>query len=110
MGGAASKIKRVTPEERIQYIKRTPFFLYLQDETLKEFANCFTYFVECKEGETLTLDENKVYIVAKGELELSTAMAEPSSKIEYKGYLCKKHPGDIVCKHQEQQIATKKVG
>ena len=89
MGGAASKVRKITHEERIRYIKSTPFYLYLQDGTLEEFANCFVNFLECEKGETLNLERNDVYIVAKGCFELTTTMPEPKSRIEHKGYLCK---------------------
>ena len=109
MGGAISKTKRLTLEERVQFIKGTPFFLYLEDSTLKEFAKCFSRIDSVKKGERLSLNENLVYIIATGDLELSTTMADPKMKIEHKGYLCKKHPGDIISKPKEQGLATKEV-
>lgn len=109
MGGAVSKARQLPQEDRIKYIKTTPFYLYLQDDTLQEFAACFPYMIKIKKGETPKLDENKLYIVATGELELSTTMADPKMKIEHKGYLCKKRPGDILSKPKEQKIATEKV-
>lgn len=108
MGGAVSKLKKASLEDRVNYIKKTPFFLYLEDDTLKEFANCFQAFIKCTAGETLSLDDH-VYIIAKGELTLSTTMADTKSKIENKGYLCKKHPGDIFFPSKEQEIAVEKV-
>lgn len=109
MGGGVSKSRRVPLEDRIKYIKTTPFYLYLQDDTLQEFAACFPFMVQIKKGETPKLDENKLYIVSTGELELSTTMADPKMKIENKGYLCKKRPGDILSKPKEQKLATEKV-
>lgn len=108
MGGAVSKIRKISLEERVNYLKKTPFSLYLKDGTLKEFAMCFPYFMECKGGEILVLDEN-IYLVAKGEVTLSTTMADSTSKIENKGYLCKKDPGDLFSLTREQEIAVEKV-
>lgn len=72
-------------------------------------AKCFSQSKIVKNGDTITLEENSVYIIAKGELELSTTMADPKMKIESKGYLCKKRPGDIISKSKEQRLATEKV-
>lgn len=109
MGGAVSKGRRLSQEDRIKYIKTTPFYLYLQNDTLQEFAACFPYMILIKKGETPKLDESKLYIVATGELELTTTMADPKMKIENKGYLCKKRPGDILHKPKEQKLATEKL-
>lgn len=111
MGGAVSKrhAQTLLPHERIQFIKQSPFYLFLHDEILKEFANCFPYLLRVKEGDILNLDRNKVYIVAEGELELRTTLPEPKSKIESKGYLCKKRPGDIISKPRENEIVVEKV-
>jgi hypothetical protein len=109
MGGAVSRTKRLTLDERVQHIRRTPFFLYLDVSTLGEFGKCFPTTVFVKKGDILTLNENLVYIIAKGELNLSTTMADPKYRLESKGYLCKKRPGDIISKPKEQRLATEKV-
>lgn len=109
MGSAVSKERQLSQEDRIKHIKKTPFYLYLQDDTLQEFARCFPCMIVIKKGETPALDNNNVYIVATGELELSATMADPKMKIEHKGYLCKKRPGDILNKPKEQKIATEKL-
>jgi hypothetical protein len=111
MGGAVSKrhVKVLSPQERIQYIKKSPFYLFLHDETLQEFGYCFPFLLRVKEGDIVNLDRNKVYIVAEGELELRTTLPEPKGKIESKGYLCKKRPGDIISKPCENEIVVEKV-
>eukprot|EP00979_Chaetoceros_neogracilis_P018411 scaffold10584_cov211-Chaetoceros_neogracile.AAC.1 len=88
MGGAVSRTKRLTLDERVQHIRRTPFFLYLDVSTLGEFGKCFP---------------------TTGELNLSTTMADPKYRLESKGYLCKKRPGDIISKPKEQRLATEKL-
>ena len=90
-------------------MRNTPFFLYLQDDLLEEFAECFQYSVRCNEGETVKIDHDKVYIVAQGELELKTILPMPEGKIESRGFLCKKYPGDIVYQPQSQNLAAEKV-
>ena len=108
MGGLASK-QRISKQEKLGYIKNSPFYLYLTDETLEEFGKCFPFVKHCKEGDEISLDENTIYIIGKGSLELSATMADPSMKIENKGYLCKKHSGDLVSLPKEQDMATEQV-
>ena len=108
MGGAVSKKRKVTIEERVNCVKKTPFSLYLKDETLREFALCFPSYVETKANENLSLNEN-IYIVSRGELTLSTTMPDPNNRIEHKGYLCKKYAGDISNLKREQELAAEKV-
>ncbi len=108
MGGAVSKKRKVTIEERVNCVKKTPFSLYLKDETLREFALCFPSYVETKANENLSLNEN-IYIVSRGELTLSTTMPDPNNRIEHKGYLCKKYAGDIFNLKREQELAAEKV-
>lgn len=108
MGGLASK-QRISKQEKLGYIKNSPFYLYLTDETLEEFGKCFPFVKHCREGDEISLDENTIYIIGKGSLELSATMADPSMKIENKGYLCKKHPGDLVSLPKEQDMATEQV-
>lgn len=108
MGGLASK-QRISKQEKVGYIKNSPFYLYLTDETLEEFGKCFPFVKQCKEGDEISLDENTIYIIGKGSLELSATMADPSMKIENKGYLCKKRPGDLVSLPKEQDMATEQV-
>jgi hypothetical protein len=111
MGAAVSKksSKRLPLHSKVKYLKTTPFFLYLQDDLLDEFAQCFPYTKRCKEGETINIDHENVYIVAYGELELKTILPKSSGKIETRGFLCKKHPGDIVYQRNTQKLATEKV-
>ena len=112
MGAAASKryFKRIPLNERINIIKKSPFTLYFEGDTLKEFAECFPYFIdESRQGGTVLLNKNEIYIVASGEMELRSSVPSRHSKIENVGYLCKKRPGDIISKIQEQKKAARKV-
>lgn len=111
--GAVSSKRRTTKlslESKVLCLKKTPFFLYLQDDLLEEFAECFQNTKCCKEGETIDIDVDKVFIVAKGEFELKTILPKPEAKIETHGFLCKKYPGDIVYQPQAQKLAAEKVG
>ncbi len=108
MGGGASKVKVIPPSERITYIENTPFYLYLNDDLMNEFVECFPNFIKCKAGDKLTLEHDKVYIIAKGRLELQTTLPG-DNKIEYSAYLCKKQPGDIISKTYEEKRVIDKV-
>ena len=55
------------------------------------------------------LNPDDVYLVAEGELELSTILPDAANKIDSAGYLCKKRPGDIVTKTSSKQDAQRKV-
>lgn len=83
-------------EKRIKYLKETPFYQYLTDETVHEFAECFPRSIRTTPGKGITLDSRKIYVVAQGEVDLSTIYPEKDSKMEAKGYLCRKRCGDIV--------------
>lgn len=110
MGAVISKrkSKRLSTEQRISHLKKTPFFLYLKGDKLREFAECFPY--TNKQGKEIELEQDTIYIVAHGELQLHTTIPlEQKAKLENKGYLCKKYPGDIVSKHQAQTQAICKV-
>ncbi len=108
MGASASK-NRLTFDSKINYLKHTPFFLYLGDDSLKEFTTAFQFASHFKEGNIIHLDHDHVYVVAKGELELKTVLPKSKGKIETKGFLCKKHEGDIVFQPQSQKLATDKL-
>ena len=112
MGAIVSKrhSKSLTLESKISCLKKTPFFLYLQDDLLEEFAKCFQYEKVCKEGETILVDSDNVYVVAQGALELKTLLPSPEGKLETNGFLCKKYPGDIIYQPEAQQLANDKVG
>lgn len=112
MGGIVSKqrkSKKLSIESKLQCLKTTPFFLFLKDEILVEFAKCFQSTISCNSGDTIKIDSEKVYIVAQGELELKTVLPRPEGKIETRGFLCKKYPGDIIHQRQTQKLATEKV-
>lgn len=113
MGGLISKRQsrgvKLSRERRIEYLKKTPFFLYLHGDDLEEFASCFSMAQSFLANETLTLDQEVVYIVSEGELELRTTLPHAHSKVENSGYLCKKAVGDIISKPQAQRQAARKV-
>jgi hypothetical protein len=107
MGNATSA--QLSFEDRISFLKKTPFFIYLQDAKLLELAECVQYTLEANEGENVRLEEDTIYIVIEGELELSVLLPTPDKKNESLGYLCKKKPGDILSKISANKHATRKV-
>mmetsp|Transcript_27239 Transcript_27239/g.40085 ORF Transcript_27239/g.40085 Transcript_27239/m.40085 type:complete len:615 (-) Transcript_27239:563-2407(-) len=115
MGGAVStkrsiNITRLKVGERVQYLKCTPFFLYMSTDILHEFAKeCFTSALLIKDMETIPIKSDSIYVIADGEIELSTIIPSENTKVDNLGYLCKKRPGDIVNKRQTQKEAVRKI-
>ncbi|KAL7554416.1 hypothetical protein ACHAWF_017853 [Thalassiosira exigua] len=107
MGAGASSLlgKRgnLSLEKRIKYLQETPFFQYLTPDTINDFARCFPQTVRSNPGKSITLDPRRIYVVCEGEVDLSTSYPQEGTKIEAKGYLCRKRRGDIVnvCSTQE---------
>ena len=83
-------------EKRIKFLRETPFFQYLTAETLNEFAQCFPQTIQATPGQAIALDSQNIYVVCEGEVDLSTSYPVEGTKIEAKGYLCRKKRGDIV--------------
>jgi adenylate kinase len=86
----------LTAEQKIKYLKESPFFQYLTPETIGEFAECFTKTVRAKPGKSILLNAHAVYVVCEGEVNLSTSFPEEGTKLQTRGYLCRKRRGDIV--------------
>mmetsp|Transcript_68367 Transcript_68367/g.101546 ORF Transcript_68367/g.101546 Transcript_68367/m.101546 type:complete len:136 (+) Transcript_68367:687-1094(+) len=59
--------------------------------------------------ETIPIKSDSIYVIADGEIELSTIIPSENTKVDNLGYLCKKRPGDIVNKRQTQKEAVRKV-
>ena len=83
-------------EKRIKFLRETPFFQYLTAETLNEYAQCFPQTIQATPGQAIALDSQNIYVVCEGEVDLSTSYPVEGTKIEAKGYLCRKKRGDIV--------------
>eukprot|EP00957_Ditylum_brightwellii_P144426 11001810-Ditylum_brightwellii.AAC.1 len=70
MGGAVStkrsiNITRLKVGERVQYLKCTPFFLYMSTDILHEFAKeCFTSALLIKDMETIPIKSDSIYVIA----------------------------------------------
>jgi len=110
MGGVVSSEVSVPMEQRINFLKKTPFFILLSEDQLEEFAKCFPSAFKAKAGSTLKLENGIVYVVAEGDLELSTTLpVVPRQKIDTSAYLCKKKPGDIVNQQQTKKEAERRV-
>jgi hypothetical protein len=107
MGNSASV--QLSFEERVSFLRKTPFFIHLQENRLIELAECFQHTLVSNEGDTVKLDDNTIYIVTEGELELSALIPTFDKKNESRGYLCKKKPGDILSKRSANKHAVQKV-
>ncbi|GMI08839.1 hypothetical protein TrRE_jg2152 [Triparma retinervis] len=102
----------ITPEQRVEYLKHTPFFMYLDtDALLNELADCFAVTIFVEAGQKLKDDDSgNMYIVAKGEMELSTVIPTTQRKTGFqKGFLCSKFAGDIVNKKSTEKDAKRRV-
>ena len=86
----------ISIDKRIKILQHTPFFQYLTIETTNEFAQCFPNTIHTDSGKSISLDSRK-NIVAEGEIDLSASYPDTGgSKLEARGYLCRKQRGDIV--------------
>ena len=103
------KGKAISLEKKVSYLKHTPFFQYLTAEAMKEFSQCFPDTIRSRPGKTLTLDPSTIYVVAEGEVDLSTSYPVEGKKVEARGYLCRKRPGDIVNIYQAKQDVERKM-
>ncbi|KAL3821971.1 hypothetical protein ACHAXA_004459 [Cyclostephanos tholiformis] len=99
----------LTAEQKIKFLKETPFFQYLTPETIDEFAQCFTKTIRAKPSKTILLDVHAVYVVCEGEVHLSTSFPEEGTKLQTKGYLCRKRRGDIINVCQTKQDVQRRM-
>jgi adenylate kinase len=99
----------LTAEQKIKFLKELPFFQYLTPETIEEFAECFTKTVRAKPGKTILLNVHAVYAVCEGEINLSTSFPEEGTKLQTRGYLCRKRRGDIVNVCQTKQDVQRRM-
>jgi CRP-like cAMP-binding protein len=99
----------ISNDRKIRYLEHTPFFQYLNEESIKEFAQCFPTTLRSRPGTNISLDSQRIYIVAEGEVDLSTSYPEEGTKVEARGYLCRKRQGDIVNVHQTKQDVKRRM-
>ena len=94
-------------EKAVECISKTPFYQYLDSDTIEQFAKCFLT-VKCSAaGTRVDLDSQRLYIVAKGEVDLSTTYPD-HTKVEASGYLCRKREGDVInLKHTREDARRK---
>ncbi|GMI27742.1 hypothetical protein TeGR_g381, partial [Tetraparma gracilis] len=115
MGAACSAVPadgsvRLSQSQKIEYLKKTPFFLYLDESLLIQFADCFTKNKKIPAGEKVPVAVNDIYVVASGDIEITTTLpSENKNSGNTKGYLCNKVAGDIINKGQSQKDAKRKV-
>lgn len=92
----------------VEVLKHTPFHQYLTSDNIQEFARCFLDTLNSSPGKKIDLDSQRIYIVAEGQVDLSTAYPEALTKVEAAGYLCRKREGDIIClKHTKENVRMK---
>ena len=101
----------ITREQRVEYLKATPFFMYLDsDDMLVQMADCFDQVVHVDQGEKFNAPDNDTFIVASGAMELSTNVPSSERKSLFtKGFLCNKCPGDIINKGGVEENAKRRV-
>ena len=98
---------QISLDDAIMYLRNTPFNQYLESQNIEEFAKCFLSVKHLPSGCRVDLESDRIYIIAQGEVDLSTAYPD-QSKIEGSGYLCKKRPGDIINLKHTKDDARKK--
>lgn len=98
----------ITQEEAVTFLKKTPFHQYLSSESIEQFARCFLQVKRSDSGSRIELDSQRIYIVAEGEVDLSTTYPDGDAKVEATGYLCRKREGDIINLNQTKEDARKK--
>lgn len=116
MGAVGSILKKkkktdgvLSEEARIEFIKNSPFFMYLSDPMLKEFAHCFPAVERVEPDQSIKLRSSITYILAEGELQFTTILPDAHGKVDSQEYLCKKRPGDIVSQVEVQRDASRKL-
>jgi CRP-like cAMP-binding protein len=103
-----SKPKDEIPlDEAVRHIKGTPFNQYLDDETIEGFARSFLRVHRALPGTRIELDGDRLYIVSRGAVDLSTTYPD-HTKVEATGYLCRKKEGDIISLNHTKEDAKRK--
>mmetsp|Transcript_14217 Transcript_14217/g.30373 ORF Transcript_14217/g.30373 Transcript_14217/m.30373 type:complete len:620 (+) Transcript_14217:167-2026(+) len=112
MGSGISLRRKGGPlslEKRIKYLRETPFSIYLTAETIDEFAMCFPQTIRTVPGKSIKLDHRKIYVVCEGEVDLSASYPQKNTKVEARGYLCRKRRGDIVSVRQAKEDIARRM-
>lgn len=111
MGSVCSKKTQpdntISIEEAIRHIKKTPFNHYLDTKTIEGFSRCFVQVTRAASGNRIELSSDRLYIVAVGEVDFSTAISN-QAKVEATGYLCSKREGDLINLTHIKADATRK--
>uniref|UniRef100_A0A7S2KVM8 Cyclic nucleotide-binding domain-containing protein n=1 Tax=Leptocylindrus danicus TaxID=163516 RepID=A0A7S2KVM8_9STRA len=115
MGGSCS-VQKILPlkhssvplGERVKYFQHTPFFLMMSDTKLNELASCFPRALKVGPDQPVEVGNDDIFVIATGELKLSTSIPNECTKLESSGYLCRKRPGDIVTKMSTQNDVKRK--
>lgn len=98
----------ITEEEAVSFLKKTPFHQYLSSESIEQFARCFLQVERSSSGSRIELNNQRIYIVAEGEVDLSTTYPDGDAKVEATGYLCRKREGDVINLKCTEENARKK--
>lgn len=96
--------------QRVSYLSKTPFFLYLDTAQLNALAESFSTSKSIGVGQAVQIHTTTIYVMCKGQLEMSTLLPTSNNKSgQSRGYLCKKVAGDIVNKKATNNDAKRKV-
>ena len=113
--GACNSVKRVGSDgvslkDRVTYLEKTPFFLYLDPAQLQALAGCFPNAKTFAVDQKVHIGLDTIYVMCTGQLEMSTLLPTTTNKqSQTMGYLCKKVSGDIVNKKATNLDAKRKV-
>ena len=78
MGGQQSKH---SVDEMTNFLHKTPFYVYMSDHELKDFAKCFTVKKVAKGA--VVKQSGDMYIVADGEIQMTTMLQPQDGNSEY---------------------------
>ena len=65
-------------DEMTRFLDKTPFYVYMTEQELKEFAKCFT--VKKVSKGAVVRQTGEMYIVAQGEIQMTTMLDDTTSE------------------------------
>ncbi|OQR91120.1 ribosome biogenesis protein BMS1, partial [Thraustotheca clavata] len=86
----------ISEQQRLQIMENTPLTMFLNNEVLRDIANCFQS-IHFNAGETIEFQKHELVIVAKGSADVSTIVPQvQKKKVKVAEVLCKKKVGDVI--------------